>query len=115
MKSIDQIQKMDLLDLEAMARDETVKVPRTLSDDVAATVAAAAVISQENGLPAVLRRTAFYVIPAAVACVIIMVLVRPSDNVLKDTFDDPREAYAETERVMNYISQTMNSAMYKLK
>lgn len=135
MKSIEDIERMSLDELERIADDKSVKVPESLRENVESALMARAILDEgmgkealqdfsgatsgrneeagaEGTLPRIrclrpVHKIAF-AISAAAACVAITLAVprRP-----KDTFDDPLLAYAELEKTFSYISTKMGKGM----
>lgn len=72
--------------------------------------------SERNSLP----QKRFNMMRFAAAAVIIISLVVPgiliydSQNRIKDTYDDPRIAYMETQKALMFVSQKMNKGMEPL-
>lgn len=135
MKSIDDIERMSLEELERIADDKSVKVPESLRENVESALMARAILDEgivrealpdssgatserseaagaDGPLPKIHRlrpvHKIAFAISAAAACVAITLAVprRP-----KDTFDDPRLAYAELEKTFSYISTKMGKGM----
>lgn len=105
MKSIEEIERMNLEQLEAIADDVKVIVPASLENKVDAALTAAAFEKERKA-----RRTAWYAacgtLAAAAASAAIVLSVVPSEP--KDTFTDPMQAYAELEKTFNYISSKVD-------
>lgn len=100
MKTIDEIEKLTMEDLERISLDDSLKIPEGLEDRIKASV-------QE---PGAIRRKAFWLAGAAASVVLVAALaltLRPSP--LKDTFDDPALAYAEVEKALVSFSEVINS------
>lgn len=114
----EEIKDPDFAVLEKIAEDESIKAPSGLQDKVEKTLLAEALLKGEHfkqkqlkGWPqgAVGRRWIARIGLSAVALAagiaLIFTLGRP---VPKDTFDDPRLAYAEVEKTFSRISQKMD-------
>lgn len=111
MKSIEEIEKLSIEELEAASSG--FKVPegfsRRIGDAILSEAALAAGTSsaRRNG-PAALRGVvAALAVAAAVAAVLL--IRRPSE--LKDSFDDPMLAYAQVEQTFQYISSKMSGGL----
>ena len=122
MKRLEDIEKLSMLDLERIASDESIKVPTTLKHDIAVTARALEVASKEDEevkethvshkrYRKILRMISYPA--AAVAIVTIGMRISFQDTIPtpKDTFDDPKMAYAQMEQVFGFISEKMNTGM----
>jgi hypothetical protein len=122
MKRLEDIEKLSMLDLERIASDESIKVPTTLKHDIAVTARALEMASKEEEevkethvsrkrYRKILRMISYPA--AAVAIVTIGMRISFQDTITtpKDTFDDPKMAYAQMEQVFGFISEKMNTGM----
>ena len=119
MKKLEDIERLSALDLERIASDETIMVPASLKRDIAITARALEMASKEednthgNTRTGKRLRKAFSLIAysaAAVALIVIGLHLSLPDTP-KDTFDDPKMAYAQMEQVFGFISEKMNAGM----
>lgn len=102
MKSIKEIEKMSLEDLERIASDESIEVPDGFAEKIEAQVIAED-LRTESGTP-----SRWIGIAAAVAVLIgVGIGIAGRQNEPKDTFDDPYLAYAELERAFATMSQEL--------
>lgn len=110
MKSIDEIEKISFEELEAIASNESISVPDGLAESVRETVKAAAISSESRRSR---TRTAFVIgAPSLAAAALAVALLIPSGTP-KDTFDNPRLAYEEMERIMGFISSKADAGFSK--
>lgn len=108
MKSIDEIEKISFEELEAIASNESISAPDGLAESIRETVKAAAICSESRR-----SRTAFVIgAPSLAAAALAVALLIPSGTP-KDTFDDPRLAYEEMERIMGFISSKADAGFSK--
>lgn len=111
MKSIEEIEKLSIEELEAASSG--FKAPegfsRRIGDAILSEAALAAGTSgaRRNGPAAVRGVVAALAVAAAVAAVLL--IRRPSE--LKDSFDDPMLAYAQVEQTFQYISSKMSGGI----
>lgn len=117
MKKLEELERLDMLDLERIAQDESIKVPATLKHDIAITARALEMASKEeeetgaaNRRP-LRRRIAMFSYPAAAVAVIAVGLTLTFRDIPKDTFDDPQLAYTQMEQVFGFISEKMNTGI----
>lgn len=114
MKSLNDVLKLDMQDLERIAQDKTVMVPPTLKRDIAVTARALEMASaQESAQRASTLRKRYTLASCSAAAVAIIaaVLSLTPDSSPQDTFNDPMMAYAQMEQVMGYISEKMNAGL----
>ena len=123
MKRLEDIEKLSMLDLERIASDESIKVPTKLKHDIAVTARALEMASKKEEEEVkethvshkrygkILRMISYPA--AAVAIVTIGMRISFQDTITtpKDTFDDPKMAYAQMEQVFGFISEKMNTGM----
>ena len=108
MKTLEEIEKMSQEELELAASESTVPVPDGLQDRIRQNLAAAEV----SALPGARRiRLPWTVIGVAAAAAITLVALLPHSTGPKDTFDDPRMAYAEVEKAFQLISDKMSAGV----
>lgn len=115
MKRIDDIEKMSLEELERASEDSRVEVPRGFEEKIGNGLLSAAADEDLRKVKRPSRRTVVLssVIStmAAAACLLVW-LAFPDQP--KDTFDDPRMAYAELERTLSFVSAKMEQGMSKV-
>ena len=102
MKTIDEIEKLTMEDLERISLDESLKIPEGLEES----------IKSSYREPRVIRRRVLWLAGAAASLVIIASIglyLRPKP--LKDTFDDPALAYAEVEKALVSFTEVVNNQM----
>ena len=111
MKRIEDIEMMEVEDLLKVAGDNSVPVPQGLESRLRETILSQK-IAEEEAAPAVSLRTRWITgFAVAAACTVAAVFLHnPAQSELKDTFDDPRLAYAEVERTFERISSKMSKA-----
>ena len=111
MKRIEDIEMMEVEDLLKVAGDNSVPVPQGLESRLRETILSQK-IAEEDYAPAVSLRTRWITgFAVAAACTVAAVFLHnPAQSELKDTFDDPRLAYAEVERTFERISSKMSKA-----
>lgn len=107
MKRIDDIEKMGLEELEAVAEAENAAVPQGLEERIKERILAGEVakVSAKKMPRAVLQLSGI-----AAAVVLALLLFKPgkADNQLQDTFEDPYLAYAQVEKAFEEISDKMS-------
>ncbi len=114
MKRIEDIEKMGLEELEAVAMEEKVEVPQGLAGRIQERILAAELAKEPPvGKPQIKRkRILHYSGIAAVAAVVVfaLVLLKPVEKkgTLQDTFEDPYLAYAQVEKAFAEISSKMS-------
>lgn len=104
MKGIEEIGNLEISDLERIADDGRVEVPEGLDRKVLA-----AIIASSAEKPSPRKGRVLKWIPAAAAAGIaasLAVLLTISDEP-KDSFDDPKLAYAELEKAISLVSAKM--------
>ena len=102
MKTIDEIDKLTMEDLERISLDESVKIPEGLENRIKSSVQK----------PVAIRRNLLWLSGAAASIVLVVALalsLRPAP--LKDTFDDPALAYAEVEKALISFTEVVNNQM----
>lgn len=111
MKRIEDIENLDLEALEAAALEESVAIPEGLKERIEATLAARTFAEPE---PRPVRRRWVPYAAAAAAAALVLLLILPSRlSNPKDTFDDPRLAYAQVEKTFQLISDKMAPGVEK--
>ncbi len=120
MKRIEELENLQIADLERIADDRRIEVPEGLDTKLLSVVMVSSVgkqssvgkLSSAAGIAT--RRHRFLKIASGAvatgiaACLAVMFMM--SDEP-KDTFDDPKQAYAELERTMSLISSKMQQGM----
>lgn len=102
MKSIQEIERMSLEDLERIASDERIEVPNGFTQKIEAQM-----IAEDLRVESV-TPSRWIGIAAAVAVIIgVGIGIFGLQNEPKDTFDDPYLAYAELERAFATMSQEL--------
>lgn len=102
MKSIQEIERMSLEDLERIASDERIEVPNGFTQKIEAQM-----IAEDLRVESV-TPSRWVGIAAAVAVIIgVGIGIFGLQNEPKDTFDDPYLAYAELERAFATMSQEL--------
>lgn len=104
MKSIKDLEKITIEELEAISFDDSIAVPHDLSEKIRAR------ISRQ-------KKKSYGIISAAAVTIIVAGLsLAMTDNAApKDTFDDPYLAYAELERVLARVSEGVKKGMDMLE
>ena len=108
MKRIEEVRDLNIGDLERIADDSSVEIPEGLDDRVLS-----AIIASSADSTAPRGRNIWKILPGVAAAGIaacLAIMFAMSDQP-KDTFDDPRLAYAELERAMSLISSKMERGM----
>ena len=98
MKSVNDIEKLSLEDLERISLDESIEVPADLESRILGRT-----LNRSNGLAKRIIGIAASV--AVVAGIGFALLYRPKP--LQDTFDDPLLAYAAVEEALNKMASTV--------
>lgn len=106
MKELKEIERLGIEELERMADDVGVEVPAGLTQRVRSALTASA-LAGETSRSRAWRRPLGFSLAASALAALTLVLALPGRGP-KDTFDDPRTAYAELERTLSYISEKMN-------
>lgn len=101
MKTIDEIEKLSLENLERISLDESVKVPEGLEHRIGQAVSAR---SNKRIIPLICGIAASLLLVIGLA-----ISLRPPQ--LRDTFDDPALAYAEVEKALLSVSGTINEQL----
>jgi len=106
MKTLEEIEQLSIEELEGLAVREAAPVPDGLQERLRQTLAAREIAEAARPRPARWIPYASLAVAAAAAAVIALPQRGP-----KDTFDDPRLAYAEVEKVFRTISDKMNDGV----
>ena len=112
MKQLEDIEKMDWQALEKAALQEKAPIPAGFEKRLAETLAAGRMASAAPQRKAG-RRILWTSLAAAAAAAALIALPRLGGPEPKDTFDDPRLAYAEVEKAFDLISQKMAAGLEK--
>ena len=114
MKRIEDIEMMEVEALMKMADDSSVPVAEGLENRIAEALLSQKIAeeAEKADVPVVSLRTRWITgLAVAVACTVAAVFLHnPAQSELKDTFDDPRLAYAEVEKTFERISVKMSKA-----
>lgn len=113
MKNIKDIENMSLDMLEAIADDETIKVPESLQERITSTLLAVQTIEEykHEHLARKARTIKWSPIIGVAAAAAVAGFVVFTPNYPKDTFDDPEAAYAEIEKTFAMMSEKMGKGM----
>ena len=106
MKTLEEIERLSLEELEQEATRAAAPVPDGLQERLRQTLAARELADAVRPRPTRWIPYASLAVAAAAAAVIALPQRGP-----KDTFDDPRLAYAEVEKVFRTISDKMNDGV----
>ena len=106
MKTLEEIERLSLEELEQQATRAAAPVPDGLQQRLRQTLAAREIAEAARPRPTRWIPYASLAVAAAAAAVIALPQRGP-----KDTFDDPRLAYAEVEKVFRTISDKMNEGV----
>lgn len=104
MKSIEDIEKMSLEELEALSEDSSVEIPEGFDERLEDMIVAAGTIKEDAEKPARTSRRWFFV-PAAAAIAAVAIGLNLYDlyKTPADTFSSPEEAYAQVEQAFRMI------------
>ena len=113
MKSIEEIEKMDLEELERVADDTDVSVPEDLRESIEGVLDSLEML--EMAVRRRERRRTVFGAAAAAACLVAFILTgvmqdRGSDAPA-DTFDDPELAYAMVQKALGQVSMNMRKGV----
>lgn len=106
MKTLEEIENLSLEELEQEATRAAAPVPDGLQERLRQTLAARELADAARPRPTRWIPYASLAVAAAAAAIIALPQRGP-----KDTFDDPRLAYAEVEKVFRTISDKMNEGV----
>ena len=106
MKTLEEIEHLSIEELEEKAVREAAPVPDGLQERLRQTLAAREIAEAARPRPARWLPYASLAVAAAAAAVVALPQRGP-----KDTFDDPRLAYAEVEKAFRTISDKMNDGV----
>ncbi len=104
MKTLEEIEKLSIEELEQAAAGSAVPVPDGLERGIRQALAARELAQAARPRPARWAPYAALAVAAAAAAVVILPQRGP-----KDTFDDPRLAYAEVEKAFQTISDKLSA------
>ena len=106
MKTLEEIENLSLEELEQKAAEAAAPVPDGLERRLRQALAARELADAARPRPARWIPYASLAVAAAAAALVVLPQRGP-----KDTFDDPRLAYAEVEKVFRTISDKMNEGV----
>ena len=106
MKTLEEIEQLSIEELEEKAVREAAPVPDGLQERLRQTLAAREIAEAARPRPARWIPYASLAVAAAAAAMVVLPQRGP-----KDTFDDPRLAYAEVEKAFRTISDKMNDGV----
>ena len=106
MKTLEEIENLSLEELEMKAAETAAPVPDGLERRLRQALAARELADAARPRPARWIPYASLAVAAAAAALVVLPQRGP-----KDTFDDPRLAYAEVEKVFRTISDKMNEGV----
>ena len=106
MKTLEEIENLSLEELEMKAAETAAPVPDGLERRLRQALAARELAQAARPRPARWIPYASLAVAAAAAALVVLPQRGP-----KDTFDDPRLAYAEVEKVFRTISDKMNEGV----
>ena len=106
MKTLEEIENLSIEELEDLATREAAPVPDGLQERLRQTLAAREIAEAARPRPTRWIPYASLAVAAAAAAVIALPQRGP-----KDTFDDPRLAYAEVEKAFRTISDKMSTGV----
>lgn len=107
MKTIEEIEKISFEELEKAAADGSIIAPEGMTDRIAETLAAMEIAGERCTRKG--TRSIFVGFALATAASLAIVLTLPDRP--KDTFSDPKLAYAQLERTFEYISSKMDRGL----
>ena len=107
MKNLKDIENLSFWQLESIADETSVEVPEQLKSKIAdaLTIGGLKEEKKNKGRRRILPAALTFATVAAASAIIITLSIKPRP---KDTFDDPRLAYAEVEKALTYISTKMD-------
>lgn len=112
MKKSEDIENLGLEDLEAIAGDQSVKIPPTLDGRIADTLTAAVMAEEsENRQPESTRIVRYSIIGSVAAAAAGLALILIPGNSPRDTYDDPAAAYAQLEKTFSLISSKISEGV----
>ena len=107
MKRIEDIEKLGVDELERIADQSEVQAPSELTGRIE-DVMCAERLARKHGQTGVRKFVWIPAVAAVAAALFVGIRYENINAVPKDTFDDPREAYAEIERAFGAISEKVN-------
>lgn len=109
MKTIDEIERISMEELERIASNKDICIPEELDDRISCTLTAAALHAQER--PSVRTRHTIIGIAVSVAAAACLGIVLFKADQPKDTFTDPTQACAQLEQTFQYIQAKMEKGL----
>ena len=104
MKSIQEIERLQVEELEKAALEEDVKIPSGLEEHIMAAIAAKESVKPE---PRPVRWIPYAALAVAAGLAAVVAVQHNASGKLQDTFDDPYLAYAQVEAAFQTISDKM--------
>lgn len=115
MKSIGEIEKFDMSQLEKFAADESVKVPEGLNRRLEEQISMLEFLETERSTTDIRRkRRRIWSIAASAAAVACLCIGIGLDMQPKDTFSSPEMAYAHLEQAFSIMSSRMDDCMNRM-
>lgn len=115
MKSIEDIEKMTLSELERIADDDSVRVPSDLDGRIRAALTVDEFVrdsySSSGKNPGLLRGALRAAVAVSVAASLAFFVLLPFWDRPEDTFDDPRLAYEQVEKAFELISSKIDRGL----
>ena len=108
MKTLEEIERLSLEELEQEATRAAAPVPDGLQERLRQTLAVRELADADAARPRPTRWIPYASLAVAAAAAAVIALPQRGP---KDTFDDPRLAYAEVEKVFRTISDKMNEGV----
>ena len=113
MKSIDEIGKLSVAELETIAENSDVKAPEGFTEKIETLLVASPVSGNAEKNKAKRRRIAYVLTASLTIAAVCALFLIFSFRQPKDTFDDPLLAYAEVERVFSFVSEKVDAGIQK--
>lgn len=104
MKRIEDIENMTIQELEAEALKNVKNAPEGLEKELEAAIASDLIVSRDDRRRFSVGMVASIAVAASLAAGVFI----HRNNAIKDTYDNPMEAYAEVQRTFAYISDKMS-------
>lgn len=109
MRSIEDIEKMSLEELEALSDDSSVDLPEGFDERLEGMILAAEALKEDTAEPSRTNRRWFFVpAAAAIAAIAIGLNLYNLNKTPADTFSSPEEAYAQVEQAFRMIGGKMD-------